>query len=362
MSTPTRVADARILIVDDEPANVRLLERLVEREGCRTHRSTTDSREAARLFRELAPDLVLLDLHMPHVDGFGVMEQLRPLIRKTDFVPILVLTADITSEAKRRALSGGANDFLTKPLDATEVSLRIRNLLETRFLHLQLQVRNRLLEQHVVERTFDVEEAGLEILARLARASEFRDDDTGHHASRVGEVSARVARALGMSEEEAELVRRAAPLHDVGKIGVPDAILLKPGVLTREEWDVLQAHTTIGARILSGSTFPILQMAEEIALCHHERWDGTGYPRGLRGEEIPLVSRIVTVVDSYDALVGARPYKPAWPLEEAVAEIRAQRGRQFDPRVVDAFLGALGLEAVGVGANGNGAAEVAAEG
>ena len=345
----TTLRAAQILLVDDHEANVRLLERILLQAGYTNLRRTTDPRQVLPLFAEAQPDLVVLDLHMPHLDGFAVLDQLRPLIPAGTYLPILVLSADITRDAKQRALQMGAKDFLTKPLDQVEVLLRIKNLLETRFLHRALRAQNQQLEQRVRERTRSLESAQLEILERLARAAEYRDDDTGEHTERVGRIAALLARALGLREAEVELVRRAAPLHDVGKIGIPDEILLKPGKLTDAEFAQMQTHTTIGVKILSGSRFPILQLAAEVALTHHERWDGSGYPHGLAREAIPLPGRIVAVVDVFDALTHERPYKAAWPVAAAVAELRRQRGRQFDPSVVTAFLtleaqGALALE------------------
>ena len=336
------IIENRILIVDDQPANVFLLERLLSQGGYKNIASTTESRDVTRLYREFEPDLILLDLNMPHLDGFAVMHELVPLIPPGQYMPVLVLTADATPDAKRRALSAGAKDFLTKPLDHIEVLLRIRNLLETRLLHVQLANQNYILDERVRMRTRELEEARVEILERLAVAAEYRDDDTGKHTARVGFVSARIAAAMDRPGSEVELIRRAAPLHDVGKIGIPDAILLKPGKLTPEEWQVMKEHAHIGAGILGGSTARVLQMAEEIAASHHERWEGGGYPFGLAGPQIPLASRIVAVADVLDATTHARPYKPAWPLEEALAEIEAQAGRHFDPDVVQVFLPSAG--------------------
>ncbi len=327
---------ANILIVDDQEANVRLLERILQQAGFDNVKSTTDSRLALPLYTGFRPDLVLLDLHMPDVDGFQVMEELRPRIEGT-YLPILVLTADITSEVKQRALAGGAKDFLTKPVDATEVVLRIRNLLETRMLHLQLQDQNEILEEKVLDRTRELEQAQIEILERLALAAEYRDDDTGQHTYRVGETSGHIARALVLPDAQVELIRRAAPLHDVGKIGIPDNILLKPGKLTPDEFEVMKTHTTIGVRILSGSKFPLLQLAREIALAHHERWDGAGFPEGLTGEAIPLEARIVAVADAYDAMTSNRPYRKALSKEEAWGILWDGAGTQWDERVVEAF-------------------------
>lgn len=327
---------ARIMIVDDEPGNVDLLKRVLERAGFHKLDSTNDPREAVALYVESRPDLILLDLHMPHLDGLAVMDRLNEIV-EASYLPILMLTGDISSEARRDALSRGAKDFVNKPFNADEVLLRIRTLLETRFLYLQIQSQNQMLEAKVRERTRELEAAQIEIIERLARAAEFRDDNTGQHTERVGQMAALLARELGLSDSEVSLIRRAAPLHDVGKIGIPDSILLKLGKLTSAEFELVKTHTTIGARILSGSRFALLRMAEEIAFSHHEQWDGRGYA-GLVGNQIPLAGRIVTVADVFDALTQKRPYKAAWPVEEAIAEIERQRGRQFDPDVVDAFL------------------------
>ena len=328
---------SRILIVDDQPSNVALLEGILQEEDFNCYQSITDSPQTLPLFLEYQPDLILLDLQMPILDGFDVMKQLRLCLSPDDYLPILVLTANITPEAKRRALSEGAMDFLTKPFDASEVILRIKNLLQTRLLHVQLQSQNRLLDQKVRERTAALEETQIEILERLALAAEYRDDNTGEHTKRVGRTAARIAQALGWSDEEVELIRRAAPLHDVGKIAISDSILLKPGKLTPEEFERMKMHTTLGAKMLSGGRFSLLRLAEQIALTHHERWDGGGYI-GLREESIPVAGRIVTVADVFDALTSERPYKKAWNANDAIEEIKRQSGKQFDPRVVEAFL------------------------
>ncbi len=334
---------ARILIVDDQPTNVDLLERMLGRSGYTNLISTTDPRQVLSLVAETRPGLVLLDLQMPYLDGFQIMEQLAPHMQGT-YLPVLVLTADITPESKRRALSMGAKDFLNKPLDRTEVLLRIHNLLETRLLHLELQHQNQFLEVKVSDRTRQLEAAQKEILVRLARAAEFRDDDTGHHTERVGRLAAAMAERMGLDHVQVELLRQAAPLHDVGKIGIPDGVLLKPRKLSSEEFEQMKTHTGMGAKILSGSHHPLLQLAEAIAHTHHERWDGTGYPHGLKGEEIPLPARIVSVADVFDALLHERPYKPAWSIAETLAEIERQKGRLFDPRVVDVFMAVIQSE------------------
>ncbi len=327
---------ARILIVDDEPANVLLLERLLGRTGYHNLITTTESSEVVALCTQSPPDLILLDLHMPSPDGFEVMRLLAPWLRAR-WLPVIVLTADTTRDAKKKALSGGAKDFLVKPLDAIEVLLRIENLLETRFLHLELRRQALALEQQVYEQHEDLGDARLEMLQRLALASEYRDDDTGQHAQRVGRISGLVARVLGLDAEEVGLIRYAATLHDVGKIAVPDHVLLKPARLTQSELELMQTHVWAGAQMLANSRSPLLRVAEQIAQTHHEWWDGTGYLAGLRGQEIPLAGRIAAIADVFDALTHDRPYKGAVSIDEALVEIRALSGRQFDPGVVEAF-------------------------
>jgi putative two-component system response regulator len=328
---------AKILIVDDQAPNVILLERMLEQWGYDKVTVTTQSHEVPNLVAQLDPDLLLLDLQMPKPDGFELMEILGPRIEAAPRMPALVLTADATTATRQRALSVGASDFLSKPLDPVEVRLRIANLLETRRLELEMLGQNQVLEQRVRERTVDLENARLELLERLALAAEYRDDNTQEHAQRVGRTAALLGSAMGMATADIEVLLRAAPLHDIGKVGVPDAILLKSAPLSIEEFAVMRAHTTIGAQILSGSEFAILQTAEQIAAHHHERFDGSGYPRGLAGDAIPLAGRVVAVADVFDALVHERPYKPAWPLEQAIEEIVALGGTHFDPDIVAAF-------------------------
>ena len=331
------IEGARILIVDDEPANVRLLERVLEKLGYDNARGITDSREVLDLMAAFDPDLIVLDLHMPHMDGIQVLEQLRQR-KSSEYLPVLVLTADVNPETKLRALTAGANDFLTKPVEPTEVGLRVKHLLTTRFMTLDLQDQAEVLEQKIRSRTWELEEAQIEIMERLARAGEYRDDNTGEHTFRVGHNAAELAAMAGMSAADVELVRSAAPLHDVGKIGIPDSILLKPGPLTDEEFAIMKPHTIIGAKILSGSRFRVLQLAEGIAMSHHEAWNGSGYPHGIAGEKIPLVARIVSIVDTFDALTHERPYKAAWPADKALAVIQEGAGTKYDPRLAALFV------------------------
>lgn len=340
MTTAAHHADVKILIIDDQETNILLLKAILTEHGYTNLVSTTDSRHALSLFFTQQPDLVLLDLQMPNLDGFAVLDQLAPSVPPDTYLPILILTAEVSSAAKRRALAAGAKDFLSKPFDVTEVMLRIRNLLDTRLLHLQLRQQNDDLEVRVRTRTQELELSQVEIAERLARAADYRDDVTGQHIRRVGHGAALVARVLGWPDAQVEVLRQAAPLHDVGKIGIPDNILLKPGKLTPDEYERMKDHTIIGARLLAGSRSPVLHMAEQIALMHHERWDGSGY-RGLAGSAIPLVARITSVVDVFDALTHRRPYKEAWQADVALAEISRQSGRYFDPEIVRAFLSVL---------------------
>jgi putative two-component system response regulator len=283
------------------------------------------------------PDLVLLDLHMPGLTGFDLMRYLEPWTRTTAPVPVLVLTADPSVETKREALAAGARDFLNKPFDPEELRLRVSNLLHTRMLQQQLQRQNDQLEWRVGQRTRELERTKLEIADCLALAGEYRDDATQMHARRIGHTAELLGAELALPGSTLIQLGRAASLHDIGKIAIPDAIFLKPGPLTVSEFEKIKAHTVIGARILASSRSSLLQLAASIALSHHERWDGGGYPRGLAGETIPLVGRIVAVADAFDALTHDRPYKAASPVDDAVAEILGCAGSHFDPGVTAVF-------------------------
>jgi putative two-component system response regulator len=292
------------------------------------------------LFLRVRPDLVVLDLRMPGLDGFAVMKQLAPFMLPGDFLPVLVLTGEPGIEVKRQALAQGAHDLLQKPFDVVEVSLRIRRLLETRLLHLKLAEQNLTLEIRVRERTRQRDKAQKEMLERLAVAGETRDDETGRHTQRVGRLAAQVASAIGLSPRRVGLIRQAAPLHDIGKIGIPDSVLLKPGRLCPEEFEIMKRHTIIGARILADGHCDVVRVAGQIARSHHERWDGTGYPDRLAGEAIPIEARIVGLVDVYDALRHDRPYRSAWPEQRVREYLTSERGRHFDPALCDVFLSA----------------------
>lgn len=314
---------ALICVVDDDPSTLEFLRVLLSEAGFRRVITATTVQHALHQLQVVCPDLVLLDWHLSDASSAEVIRQVRRNY-PDEIIPVIVLTADPSPSVKHQALLAGASDFLNKPFDITEVLLRLQNHLEIRRLH---QTRARELEL-----------ARLETLERLARAAEYRDDATGQHIIRVGRLSEQIGRVLGLDEERLFQLRHAAPLHDVGKIGIPDAILRKPGALNREEWQLMRQHAEIGARILEGCSNPVVEMARQIALTHHERWDGRGYPRGLQREQIPLWGRIVAVADAYDAMTNDRPYRPALHPDQAIEIIRAERERQFDPAVVDAFL------------------------
>lgn len=332
---------APILIVDDEGTNLVLLKSILAAAGYSDITTTDDPRDVPGLIADGVFHMLISDLHMPQMHGYDLIERVMQLFRQDDYFPIAVITADTTQEAEQEVLSRGAKDFINKPFRPTQIRLRVQNLLRTRLLHVALQEYNSTLEERVLERTIELEASRLDLLERLALAAEFRDYTTGMHTQRVGLLASLLAAKLGLPDPEVDLIRRAAPLHDVGKIGIPDHILLKPGRLSDEEFEAMQNHVSVGAKLLSKSPSDLIKLAEKIALTHHERWDGSGYPRGLAGNDIPLVGQIVAVADVFDTLTNERPYKPAWPLEKAVGELERQRGKWFAPEMVDIFLEVL---------------------
>lgn len=332
-----RMSECKIVLVDDNPVGTKLLSRLLSKAGYRRIFTTNDPTQVEAMIGEVQPDLVVLDLHMPAPDGYSLLKLIRDANAQGPFLPILVLTADNVQESRWKALRLGASDFLTKPFDALEISLRVRNFLQMRLLAKDLAEQNFALEQRVIERSQRSVRAYSEMVERLASIGDFRDENTGEHCRRVAELSYGIAIRLGLTEDQAENIRMASPLHDIGKIGVAEEIIQKPARLTDQEYEAVKAHTTIGASLLEGSESELLQLAYLIAASHHERWDGTGYPQGLNGESIPLAARIVSVADVFDALTSARPYKEAWTPYKALNEIQAHSGTHFDPAVVDAL-------------------------
>jgi len=338
MLSATEIFKGRILIVDDQAANVLLLERMLAGAGYESVSSTSHPDKVCELHLQNRYDLILLDLQMPVMSGFQVMDGLRE-IEPDGYLPVLVITAQ--PGHKLRALESGAKDFVSKPFDLSEVLLRVRNLLEVRLLNRELIHYSEALEQRVEARTADLRDNYLETVLALIRAAEHKDEDTGAHVRRISHYSRELAELLGLDADCRDRIYCASPMHDVGKIGIPDSILHKPGGLTPEDWSVMKTHTVMGAKILGVGKSPYLRMGAEIALHHHERWDGGGYPHGIGGEAIPVVARIVNICDIYDALRSKRPYKSALEHPAVVAIMTHGNGRtdptHFDPAVLSAF-------------------------
>jgi len=336
--------NAHILIVDDEASNVLLLQRILDMAAYKQVKSTQDPRQVIEMFRQQAFDIVLLDLNMPYMDGYDVMQQLQ--IEAGENMPmILMLTAQHAQEYRQRALDNGALDYVTKPFDAKELLSRIRNLVDVKLARNFIHQQKELLKKEVAQRTYELEqrtaelhETRLQVVRRLGRAAEYRDNETGFHIVRMSKMAALLGEAAGMNEYFCDLLLNAAPMHDIGKLGIPDNILLKPGKFDAEEWAIMQTHSQIGADILSGDDSELLKMAEEIALTHHEKWNGKGYPNGLAGENIPLAGRLCALSDVFDALTSVRPYKKAWTVEKAVELIKTESGKHFDPTLVELFI------------------------
>lgn len=332
------ILTSRILVVDDKPANVMLLEQLLEEEGYNNVYSTTDSREVVRIYQEEKIDLILLDIRMPYMDGIEVMVALKDVIGDDDYLPILVLTAQTDMETHQKALSVGARDFITKPFQPWEIFQRIHNMLETRYFFYRQRTRANELDAEVRKRTKEIHDTQLEVLRRLGCAGEYRDNETGAHVLRMSKSCKLLAQKANLDEEFTQLLLEASPMHDVGKIGIPDNILLKPGRLTDEERAHMNLHVEIGVDIIGDFNTPVLEMARQIAQTHHEKWDGTGYPKGLVGQKIPIEGRIAAICDVFDALMSARPYKKAWTLEKATNLLSEEAGKHFDPNLIKLFL------------------------
>jgi putative two-component system response regulator len=353
---------ARIMIVDDEPLNIKVVRKYLQLAGYQQFITTSDSPSAFAMIRDEKPDVVLLDVMMPQVSGLQILDAVRT-DRALAHLPVLILTASTDQQTKSTALELGATDFLAKPIDASDLVPRVRNALMVKAHQDHLARYSERLEHEVSLRTAELEASRLQVVHCLARAAEYRDDDTGRHVIRVGRYAGILARELGFTEGHAAVIELAAQLHDVGKIGIPDAILLKPGKLTPDEIATMQHHCEYGRLIIDplpehhdearrvqerlgtgpveyGS--PLLKMAAEIALTHHERWDGKGYPNHLAGEEIPMEGRLTSVADVFDALSSKRPYKPAFELEKCLGILKEGRASQFDAGVVDALMRRLG--------------------
>jgi len=330
------LSKASILVVDDEESNVRLIKSVLETKDYEKIIAVTDSREVLDVCKENHIDLILLDINMPYMDGYEVMDQLQDYYQAL-MPPVLVLTAQASTEFKKKAFDRGARDYVTKPFSIDEILSRVKNLLQVQLMHEQLENQNHMLELKVKERTQEIFQTRLEVVRRLGRAAEYRDNETGFHIVRMSKISMLLGQACGMGDYQADLLLNASPMHDIGKIGIPDHILLKPGKLDAEEWGIMKTHAEIGANILSGGGSDLLDMASEIAMTHHEKWDGSGYPSNLEGEAIPLSGRISAVADVFDALTSERPYKKAWAVEDAVEFMAKQSNKHFDPMLIKYF-------------------------
>lgn len=335
------LSNSSIAICDDSITNVMILSKLLESEGIKNIHSFTDPRKVVPFLKERKGniDLLILDIEMPHMTGFDVMNAIAAEFPDQRHFPVLVITGLRDKEVRTHALTAGANDFIGKPFDQLEVVLRVRNLLGVqRALRIQTQLAEQL-EREVVKRTDELNKANDLLVYLLALAGEMRDNETGRHVARVGRYSRILAEGIGLPPELCFLIEKAAPLHDIGKIGIPDSILHKNGRLDEAEREIMNSHTTKGLQLLGehGHDSMLIQMAGSIALNHHEHWDGTGYPKGMMGESIPVEGRIVAIADVFDALTTRRPYKEPWPLEKTSAFLREHAGKHFDPAVVDIF-------------------------
>ncbi|MDQ7075666.1 MAG: response regulator [Gammaproteobacteria bacterium] len=326
-----------VLIIDDQQTGSRILEKIIL--GIDPKLSIkifSLPKEALIWLEEHSPDLILSDFKMPSMNGVELTRQIRKIPHCAD-VPLMIVTIVADKQTRYDALEAGASDFLSRPIDQQECQARCRNLLKMRQQHKTIQYHARSLEEQIQQATQEVARREQETLLRLAKAGEYRDEETGNHMIRMAKYARFIAEALNLDTKCCEEIERTAPMHDIGKIGIPDHILLKPGKLNANEWKIMKTHTTIGYNILKQSDSHYIQQGATIALTHHEKFDGSGYPAGIKGNKIPLVSRIIALADMYDALTSIRPYKPAWSSEKAAQHIESLRGSHFDPDCVDAF-------------------------
>jgi putative two-component system response regulator len=317
-----------VLVVDDLPENIDVLSNLLS--GQYRVKAANNGNDAIKIACQFPPDIILLDVMMPVMDGYEVCRQLKndPRTRR---IPVIFITAIDDFGSEEQGFSLGAVDYITKPLNPSIVLARLKT-------HLQLYDQNRVLEEKVKQRTNELDSSRLEIIRRLGRAAEYRDNETGLHVIRMSYYSRIIAEAIGLNNDECDTILNAAPMHDIGKIGIPDKILLKPGPLDAEETAIMRKHAEFGAGIIGEHDNLLLKAAHSSALTHHEQWNGKGYPQGLIGEKIPLIGRIIAVADVFDAVTSKRPYKSAWPIEKAIELINREKGHHFDPKLATAFL------------------------
>jgi len=329
---PPFLSKQSILVVDDTPENIDLLSELL-REDYRVRVATSGERALKIIYSDEPPDIILLDIMMPGLSGLEICRRLKanPDRRR---IPIIFVTAMSTIEDEQRGLELGAVDYISKPISPPIVKARVRT-------HLALYDQSRELERMVHQRTQELMTTRQQIIRRLGRAAEFKDNETGNHVLRMSHYARLIATAHGLGEEAADIIFNTAPMHDIGKIGIPDSILLKPGKLDAEDWKIMHQHPIMGAEIIGKHENELLETARIIALSHHEKWNGSGYPQGLKGEDIPLEGRIVAIADVFDALVSVRPYKEAFSIEESLRTMEAEIGKHFDPSLMQAFQKAL---------------------
>lgn len=332
-----------ILVVDDQPQNIELLEAYLVPQGYATVKAA-NGEEALGKLSDNQIDLILLDVMMPGMDGFEVTRRVRQ-DDKNRLLPIILVTALRETEDRVKGIEAGCDDFLSKPVDKMELLARVRSLLKVKAYNDLMSNYQKELESEVTRRTEElkhaferIKAASLDTIYRLSMASEYKDENTGAHIKRMSRYCAAIARRMGLEESTIETILYAAPMHDLGKIGIPDLILVKPAKLDPVEWEIMKLHTVIGANILKGSDAEFIRLGEIIARCHHEKWDGSGYPGGLKGTEIPIAGRIAAIADVFDALTSKRPYKESFSVEKSLTIIMEGRGSHFDPDVVDAFL------------------------
>lgn len=326
-----------VYVADDVAINIELVESVFRHDTGLLIRKAGNGEELLKVIEEHgAPDLLILDLMMPVMDGFCVLERLRKM-RESSYFPIVVLSALSDKQSIVKALSMGADDYVTKPFFVEELKARVGNMLKLKERDECLNTSLDVMESNLIEKLQMIEQTQVEVIIRLGKAAEFRDDETGRHIERIAAYVNLITEKLGTNRDLRSMMKHAAPMHDVGKIGIPDGVLMKAGKLTSDEFKIIKLHTVIGGKILSGTNLPLLELAKEIAISHHERWDGEGYPHSIRGNAIPLSGRIVAIADVFDAITSERVYKSAWPIEKALEYIKDMRGKQFDPDVVDAF-------------------------
>ena len=342
--------NVKILVVDDDASTRENLKEILSLEGYQVY-TAENGKEALEMLSHLNPDIMVVDLFMLELDGISLCKIVKNNTETVD-IGIILITAANDIDSRIKGLAGGADDFLNKPFLIPELKARIASLSKIKKYRDFLKNYQNLLEREVEKKTSElqklylqlqiayneIKDLSLEIIYRLAKAAEFKDEYTGFHIQRIGFYSTKIAEHLGLSKEQVELIKYSSPLHDIGKLRIPDHILLKPGPLTKDEWEIMKTHTIMGAKILEGSKIKYLKAAEKIALLHHEKWDGTGYPYGLKGKKIPLFARIVSIADVFDALTSDRPYRKAFSVEEAFEIIKNESGKHFDPELVEIFL------------------------